>query len=725
MKIKIRARHALLGIASVAALASAIANSTPAAQSVFSKKIDSGASPASSVVPGEEMVSRLIVKHRARRGDKLEAALQAADIRGLAIPTDLQMTILRPMSGGAHVVRLDQAVPLTQAHAIAERLKNDRDIELAEPDRIMRAATTLTPADPGYTTSQWHYKAAVPGNIGGTNLPDAWWMTTGSGTIRIAVLDTGYRQHEDFGAAPGNILQGYDFIADTAIANDGDGRDADARDPGDSCSTDANPKSSWHGTHVAGTIGAAMNNVIADKPHGTGVAPQTSILPIRVLGKCGGLTSDIVDGMRWAAGLNVPGAPVNGTPAHVLNLSLGGSGSCSAAFQSAVNDMISANKTVVVASGNSGAIGVSQPANCNGVIAVTAHAVDGDNASYANIGSQVTISAPGGGCGTMSSGCTPLVSPSGLGVYSLSNLGANAPGADNYAVRAGTSMAAPHVSGVIALMLALKPMLVPIQIKSYLQSAARPHPVGSTCAQTRYTGLCGEGLLDAFVAVNKANDHAPIVSLVNPYQVVAPNAVVSLSSNDLAAPGTGRTITAYDWSQLSGATVGVISNANTSNATFTAPTNGTYTFRHTVTDSMGKTGTATATVRVNSAPILAPVSDQAVAAGSSVSFTVSATDPDNDRVVFNAETLPHETATLNPTTGAFSWPNTVAGTYSLVYRASDPYGGSATGAVKITVAAPAKSGGGGIDGDSLAGLALLAGLLRIRRLHKARNRWPR
>jgi serine protease len=724
MKLKIKGRHALLGIVSAAALISAIASSSPAGQSVLSKKIANGSPMANPAPSDEEMVSRLIVKHRARRSDKLVAALQATDTSGLAISSALQMTILRPMSGNSHVIKLDQPVTLTQARAIAERLKRDGDIELAEPDQVMRLMTTVTPTDPAYITHQWHYKVPMAGNLGGANLPDAWGMnkdilgTVGAVSIRVAVLDSGYLQHEDFGTAPGNILQEYDFISDTTISNDGDGRDTDATDPGDYCSTDAAPKSSWHGTHVAGTIGAAMNNTInpiLDKPHGTGIAPQTSIVPVRVIGACGGLTSDIVDGMRWAAGLAVPGilAP-NNNPAQVLNMSLGGSGACSASFQSAVNDVIKAGATIVVAAGNDAAVRISQPANCAGVIAVPAHAVEGDNANYSSIGIQAAISAPGGGCGFMSTGCT-AGSPTGPGIYSLSNMGTNAPGADSYSIKQGTSMAAPHVSGVIALMLAIKPNLQPTQIKSYLQSSARPHPDGTTCKQTRYLGLCGEGLLDAFDAVSKANDHAPIVSLANAYQVVAPNAVVWLSSTDTVAPGVVRTIVSYDWA---GAGVGVINLSNTEDANFTAPMSGTYTFKHTVTDDAGKTGTATATVRVNAPPVLGPVPDQTVTAGNTVTFTVTATDPDGDAIFFSAESLPHESATLNATTGAFSWPNAIAGTYSLVFRASDRDGASAAGTVNLTVTASAKSGGGSIDGGYLAVMALLAAFLRMRRSHK-------
>jgi hypothetical protein len=192
---------------------------------------------------------------------------------------------------------------------------------------------------------------------------------------------------------------------------------------------------------------------------------------------------------------------------------------------------------------------------------------------------------------------------------------------------------------------------------------------------------------------------------------------VWLSSTDTVAPW--RTIDSSSWVQLSGASVGVINGNTTANATFTAPMNGTYTFRHTVTDNEGKTGTATATVRVNSPPILTPVPDQTAIAGTTVTFTVTATDPEGDAIIFSAESLPHESATLNATTGVFNWPNALAGTYSLRYRASDRDSAYASGTVNITVAAPQSGGGGSFDGGYLAGLALLAVLARIRRSPKA------
>src|SRR3989338_2093923 len=386
MKIKI-IHHILLGITATASLGTAIATAAPAGLKASAQAMQSAS------VANEEMVSRLIVKPRALAGAKLAGSLQAFDASGLSRTANMPMTVFPPMSNGAHVIKLDQPVTLSEARVIAERLmRNDSSVEFAEPDRIMYP-TAVTPADPAYATLQWHYFAPAGANLGGANLPDGWAVTKGSATINVAVIERGYRSHADLGTA---VLPGYDFITDPTRANDGDGRDTDAQDPGDwvalnECGAGSPASnSSWHGTLVAGTIAATMNNGIG----GTGVAPNVRILPVRALGKCGGLTSDIADGMRWAAGLAVAGVPANPNPAQVLNLSLGADGLCSATFQSAVNDVVNAGKVIVAASGNDSSPSVISPANCTGVIAATAHAIDGDNAWYANVGTEGAISAP-------------------------------------------------------------------------------------------------------------------------------------------------------------------------------------------------------------------------------------------------------------------------------------------------------------------------------------------
>jgi len=686
LKIKM-IRHTLLGITVTAALIIAIATAVPAG-STGPLKTSAQAMLPSVSSPEEEMVSQLIVKPRAHADAKLASALHAFDASGLSNTANVPMTVFRPMSGDGYVVKLDQPVTLSEARVIAERLmRNDSSVEFAEPDRIMYPLAT-TPTDPGYLPYQWHYFAPAGTNLGGANLPDAWDVTKGSASITVAVIDTGYRQHADLGP----VLPGYDFITNILIANDGDGRDSDAQDPGNwvaanYCSAGSPASnSSWHGTHVAGTIAALMNNSIG----GTGVAPGVRILPVRVLGKCGGLLSDIVDGMRWAAGLAVPGVPVNPNPAHVLNMSLGGPGACSATYQSAVDNVVNAGKVIVAATGNSGTINVYQPANCNGVLAVTAHSIGGDSPLFAEVGTKTTISAPGGDDVNL------------YGIYSLHNTGTTVPVADTYAFGSGTSSAAPHVAGVVGLMLSVKSSLTPAQVKSYLQSSARAFPAGTYCTSTQGTGLCGSGLLDAAGALYAIPAAPPTVVLTSSSQVVAPNTTISLVGS--ATAETPRLIKTYRWTQLTGAAVGVINNADTANATFTSPATGTYSFKLTATDTTLRTGTATATVRVNSPPVLTAVAAKTVMVGDALNFTLGATDVDGDTPIFHSISLPAG-ATLSAK-GEFSWPSTnPAGSYTMTYYASDADANSAQSTLNITVAAPpapGSSGGGGGGGCSIS-----------------------
>lgn len=713
-------RAVLLCISAASALVAAIAT-LASEHATAPLKRNLARDPSAVVAADQEMVTRLIVKPRRKTGDQLAQALQWHDATDLEKTANTGMTVLHPMAGGAHVVKLDKPATLAEARVIAARLMQDDSVELVEPDRVMHAYG-ITPSDPGYA-SQWHYYAPSGSNKGGANLPNAWASTTGSPGITVAVIDTGYRQHADFAA----VWPGYDFIINqfgsVVNSNDGDSRDADAQDPGDwnaagGCGTgSSSSNSSWHGTHVTGTIAALMNNGIG----GSGVAPNVKILPVRVLGRCGGHLSDIVDGMYWAAGLSVPGVPANPHPANVLNLSLGGSGACSNTEQTAVNQIVAAGKVIVVAAGNTGAVGVGSPANCTGVIAVTAHAIDGDNTHYATVGPEVAISAPGGGCGSVAraSGCADGP-PSGPAIYSTFNSGTNGPGADSYAMDEGTSMATPHVSGVVALMLSVNSALTPAQIKSYLQSSARPHPVGSTCTQAPYTGLCGAGLLDADGAVTYAGNLFPAISLTNASQVVAPGVTVALSSTDSAA--TGRSITSYAWTQMSGTSVGAINNASTANASFTAPATGTYTFKLTVTDDHSQSSSATATVRVNTAPTVPAITAKNGYAGQTLTFNVTGSDIDGDTLTYYAASSLPTGATLSAA-GVFTWPNPTLGASSFAYYASDNDVNSGQGTVNITTTVappppPSSGGGGSLDGSWLMVLAGIALLLRASRAYR-------
>lgn len=431
------------------------------------------------------------------------ASVQPERMLGVQQNTGVALSVKRQMGGNLQLLSAAGNVA-ADPEATAARLRQDPRIADVVPDRWLHLHDTV-PNDPEFMFNQTYL--GTPGQVvGGVNLPPAWDHTRGTSSLVIAVVDTGYLPHPDLAA---RLVPGYDFIADPIIANDGDGRDADATDAGDgvpagfTCPGTSKPTTTttvngWHGTRVAGTIGALTNN----GQNIAGVDWNARIQPVRVSGRCGALLSDTLDGMAWAAGLSVPNAPANPTPARVVNVSLGG-GACSSIEQQAVNDIVANGAVVVAATGNY-AGPVDFPADCTGVVAVTAHANDGDNASYANVGPQVSLSAPGGGCGTSktvvgSNGLTCMVAESFI--RTLSNDGTTSLGNYNVTDTQGTSFATPLVSGVAALMLAANPALTPAQVLATLQSSARPHPPGTFCTSTTGTGRCGSGLLDANAAV--------------------------------------------------------------------------------------------------------------------------------------------------------------------------------------------------------------------------------
>ena len=424
---------------------------------------------------------RLIVKFRASSGNAPYTIMSASRVHAMSAIAGVELATLRVMAGGAQVLQLPSRMPLNEVAAIAAKLQNDPSVLYAEPDRMMRPM--LTPNDAFYA-NQWNLW-----DTWGAGLPGAWDITTGAAGVVVAVLDTGIRPHMEFN---GRTLPGYDFITLLSIANDGDGRDTDPSDPGDWVAANecdpslGSPKqnSSWHGTYIAGVIGATGNNI-------TGIAGinwGSKILPVRVLGKCGGYTSDIVDAMRWAGGLAVPGVPNNTTPAHVLNLSLGSgaTGACSISEQSAINDLTAAGKVIVVAAGNDGANTASySPANCTGVITAGSTSSSGSKSAISNFGTAVTISAPGG--------------EDYEGIQSTHNTGITGPGTDSYVFRQGTSVSTAHVSGVISLMLSANPLLTPSQVRDIIKASARRFP-DTTCT----TSTCGAGIIDAAAAVSSA-----------------------------------------------------------------------------------------------------------------------------------------------------------------------------------------------------------------------------
>lgn len=483
-------------------------------------------------VPGE-----VIVKMRYAQG------LRGMDLGRLGIEEKQRIT-----SGGEIIYRFAPAVRGAMSTEkirdrtleVVRELSARPDVEYAQPNFILRIAAT-TPNDPRYP-EQWHYFVNGTGagrSPGGISLPTAWDTTTGSSSVVVAVIDTGILpNHPDIQGSP-NLVAGYDMISDSGIANDGGGRDSDPTDPGDAVSfgecypgSPAQPDS-WHGTHVSGTIGVGGTN------NGVGVAGinwNVKVQAVRVLGKCGGTTVDINDGIRWAAGLPVPGVPTNPTPAKVINMSLGtppgNPCSMSPSTQSAINDAVGFGATVVVAAGNS-ATDASQvfPASCNNVITVAASDARGHLASrYSNYGTTVEIMAPGGDVQRDDNG-----DGRPDGVLSLVH-----PNAGSYAYYNGTSMAAPHVAGVAALLLARQPGLSPPQVLSFLQGTALMR-TAAQCPQP-----CGVGLLAAAPPSQPPPPPPTIgisLTLDQPDLSTAETTIARARVTENGAPSVGRAVT--------------------------------------------------------------------------------------------------------------------------------------------------------------------------------------
>ncbi len=465
------------------------------------------AARAAAGAPGA-MTDRLIIKYRDMPAAAGSAATADAAVAVAANRAGVRIHRLRDMAApGAHVMKLDRQLDMSALQTLAGDIQaGDRAIEYVEPDWIMKPQ--WLPNDPQFG-AQWHYTEADAG----INLPAAWDESKGEGVV-VAVIDTGVRPHVDLKE---NLLPGYDFIGDAMVANDGGGRDSDASDPGDQCPLNgALARSSWHGTHVAGTIAATTHNAIGV----SGVAPGARILPLRVMGRCGGYLSDITDAIVWAAGGKVTGLPVNPHPAKVVNLSLGAAVTCGATMSNAIRTARDLGSVVVVAAGNSKSDASNfTPASCEGVISVAAVNRKGARAYYSNFGNSVDVAAPGGDA---------------LGsILSTANDGNNAPGADAYRSYAGTSMAAPHVAGVAALMLGIAPALTPDEVESLLKSSAALRGFPVACNQ------CGTGIVDARRAIDAVKTYIkppPPIPALN--AEVEPNNSAAQPNDVTALPAT-------------------------------------------------------------------------------------------------------------------------------------------------------------------------------------------
>ncbi|MEU9300964.1 S8 family serine peptidase [Streptomyces sp. NPDC048269] len=465
-------------------------------------------------------VENLIVGYKASASEASSNSAAADDAAAKGKKAGKKAKFDRRLGTGAALVSLGS--PADAAKVMAQ-FRADPDVAYVEPDS--RAYALATPNDTEYA-KQWDLFEPTAG----MNVPAAWGKTTGSG-VTVAVIDTGYVAHSD--VAP-NVVAGYDFISNSTAARDGNGRDNNPADQGDwsaagECGTGSTASnSSWHGTHVAGTIAAATNNAKGV----AGIAYDAKIQPVRVLGKCGGATSDIVDAITWASGGTVAGVPANATPAKVINMSLGGSGACTATYQNAINAAVGRGTTVVVAAGNSNADAAGfSPASCNNVINVAASSRTGDRSFYSNYGAIIDIAAPGGetrrGTDTPGTVTTPE-----NGILSTLNAGTTTPGAEIYKPYQGTSMAAPHVAGLAALLVAAKPSLTPAQVESAIKTNARP--LAGTC-----TGGCGAGLADAAATVTAVTS-VPAPTYENTTDVAIPDNGGAISSSITVSGRTGN-----------------------------------------------------------------------------------------------------------------------------------------------------------------------------------------
>jgi serine protease len=425
--------------------------------------------PASAFVSGQLMVKL-----------KRDVSLRAANAESV---NGARLQPMAVLGSGVHLVRVegrnDRAV-LEVAAALSQR----PEVEYAQPNYFIQPQ--VNPNDSLFS-EQW--------NLINAKLPQAWDLETGAGNpVTVAVVDSGilWRQgvtresHPDFA---GRVLPGYDFISDPSIANDGNGRDPDPYDDGNS--SGGSNGSGYHGSHVAGILAAVSNNAQGI----AGVSWGARILPVRVLGSGGGNVADLADAILWSAGLAVPGVPSNPNPAKVINLSLGSAGQCSdnPVLQDAILKAQRQGSVIVVAASNANAdVSNFYPAGCGGVIAVGAVTRENSRATYSNYGLGVGLMAPGGAVGD--------------GVLSLGR--DSATGDFIYVRQAGTSMAAPHVAGVAALLLSRKPSLTSAQVLQALRQSATS--LSATQCNRSDAKECGAGLLNAEEAIRLVDAGLPL-----------------------------------------------------------------------------------------------------------------------------------------------------------------------------------------------------------------------
>ncbi|HVH83850.1 MAG TPA: S8 family serine peptidase, partial [Steroidobacteraceae bacterium] len=570
----------------------------------------------------------------------------------LAARNGMRLVRHRPITALIHAVHIETAGG-ESAPAVLARLRADPEVEYAVTDE--RRYIHGAPNDPLYA-QQWYLQtaAATPSAV---DALDAWSTTTGSATLVIADIDTGVRpDHPDLA---GRLLSGYCFISDAIVVNGGSCPGPGAADPGDwvtssditndptECGQATAGPSSWHGTRVAGMLGALTNN-------GIGVAGLTwgsPILPVRALGKCGGLDSDIITAMLWAGGIavSVNGANVtNPNPAKIINMSLGGAGACPQSYIEAIGQLSALGVLVVASAGNEGGP-VDAPANCPGVASVAGLRQAGTKVGYSSLGPEVALGAPAGNCGNSFTGGQTACVYSMTSTTNLATMGPATPDANDYTglyhcdatsgsytgctissgqyrtYSIGTSFSAPVVSGIAALMSSVNSSLNSCQLISRLKEGSLPYPQTSLdaagaqpamchvpasasdvqnteCICTRNDQTCGAGMANAPGALTAAL--RPIAAVAVPASVTAGQSVTLDGSASGAA--NGHIVSSYQWSPVSGGLTLSVTGAATAKASITAPACGVGTVSLTVTADAGHSDTANVIVTPGSVTTSAP-----------------------------------------------------------------------------------------------------------------------
>jgi len=614
------------------------------------------------------IVKTVKLRSRSQPVKMTQAQTSSADVSSLAQRTGISVASSRQLTPNMHVVFLPKTLYGADVAATLAQLRADPAVAFADVDE-RRYAHAIMPNDPLFVptpdaaspaSGQWYMQtpSSTTFTLGGiptqdlsaTDAVSAWGITTGSTGTVIADVDSGIRfDHPDLLRAGfgGRLLPGYDFIGQDfnvtngdglgtyLVANDGDGWDPDPSDPGDWISTAdqqntalfpaancATANSSWHGTRVVGVLGAITNNDL-------GIAGMTwnpYILPVRALGKCGGYDSDIITGMQWAAGMSVSGVPDNPYPADIINLSLGGSGSCPSAYSGILTTLNTLGVLVVASAGNESGP-VDAPGNCPGVLAVAGLRNVGTKVGYSSLGAEVGVSAPAGNCVSTSGACLRSID-------TASNDGLTTPGNNTYTdqtnANLGTSFSAPIVSGIAALMRAVNANLTPAQLIARIESSSTPFPpAGATpvCSTTNSssvecactTGTCGAGMVNAFSAVKAALN--PIAAASIPEGFTSGAATLDASGS---AAACGANIVSYAWTAPTGG-VHLVSGAASPQVSITSSGSGSVTL--TVTDSANNFDTAIVYFTASGASSTAPSSAVTGASACTAPMTVTPAPP--------------------------------------------------------------------------------------------------